>query len=494
LLLALALAACDGAGAESFQTTVARDVERAADRAPRRIEVGPREDDRWLPEAALPRYHLFPRAEIAALEGYAAGCGSPPASVHPSLRKALTWARYHCGQGTLPPHFFSEPPFMHPDGRSFAWHACASAAPECAEARVAGNFHVLERAEVDPETWPRLDRAALVRMEAGEPFAGAGATIFVRRAGGYAPVEVAALLAADTRLRLGAPTGDPVATGAGSACDSRAYGRCWVDVDARRASSVARRAGYLVGATLVAGLLLLAFFRARIRRAVARERVFAMRWLAHELRTPITALRLEIEGLRDSFEGLPEGAQDGFLRIARDVTRLQRIVEASAVYLRSDAVRREPPRPVPSLRAFVEAVAAEATEATCASVVIDAPDAPASLPVGSAALVLRNLVRNAVQHGMPPYQVRAEIDARALRFEVVDAGELADGAIRSLGDAFTSAGSDGRAYDGAGAPTLGHDGLGLGLYLACHAVASLGGRLEVSRHPTRFSFRVPRGA
>ncbi len=362
------------------------------------------------------------------------------------------------------PELLLEPPYLHPDGRSYAWHARGCAAPECAEARVIDNYHVLERADLDPASWPRLDRAALVRLQASEPFANAGGAILVRSGGAYASVSVAALLAANGRVGLAV----------GDGCDSRAFGRCWVDLDQRRASSLARRAAFVAVLALLAGLAALVAWRIRISRKITRERVFVLRWLAHELRTPITALKLQIERLRDGFDELPAGAQDGFLGMARDVARLQRIVEASAVYLRSDAARGEPVRPVASLRAFLEAVAAEATDVP---VVIEAPDTPASLPIGSSALVLRNLVRNAVQHGRPPYCVRAAIDARALRFEVSDAGELPDAAIRSLGAAFVSVG-----------------GLGLGLYLAHHAVASMGSRLEVSKAPTRFAFRVPRGA
>ena len=37
-----------------------------------------------------------------------------------SLSKALTWHRFACEQGALPPSFFEAPPFMHPGGSSFA--------------------------------------------------------------------------------------------------------------------------------------------------------------------------------------------------------------------------------------------------------------------------------------------------------------------------------------------------------------------------------------
>jgi signal transduction histidine kinase len=452
-------------GGARLDEVVTREAERAAARSSVRFEVGTRDDERWVPETSLPRLHLFPRAEVAALDAYANGCGAAPASLRGALRKALAWARYRCGHAPLPANFFAEPPYMHPDGRSFAWHARGCAAPACAPARAADLHHAVERGEVEPARWPRLDRAALVRLHAGEPFANAGRTLLLRHAGGYASIEPAALAAANRRIGIGSP----------GACDARALGRCWIDLDERRAASLTRRGAAAAAVAALAGLAALIAWRILVGRKLAAERVFVLRWLAHELRTPVTALKLGIERLRDGFDQMPTPAQDGFLTMARDVSRLQRVVEASAVYLRADSARGEPRRPVASVRGFVEAVAAEATDA---EVAIDAPDVEAALPVNTTALALRNLVRNAAEHGRPPCRVTATVERDAVLFAVSDGGELDRATIRSLGTAFV-----GRS-----------GGLGIGLYLAHHAVRSMGGRLHVTRSPTCFSFRAPRGA
>ncbi len=468
---------------EGLEDVLAREVERAAERSPRRLTPGPLDDERWQPDAALPRSHLWPRAELVALEAYVSRCGEPPALDHGDLRKALAWARFRCGHAPLPAGFFAAPPFLHPDGRSYAWHAHDCPEPACREAaRSADLHHVLERADVDPERWPVLDRAALVRVRAAEPFASVGSTLLVRRAGTYASVRLTDLVRASPRLGLGT----------GARCDARALGRCWVDLDPLRAGARARAAAWLTALAFGVALVAVVAWRVRVGRRLASERVFVLRWLAHELRTPVTALKLEVEGLRDDFDELPTRAQDRFLTLARDVTRLQRVVEASAVYLRSEAARGERPRRVESLRAFVEAVADEVhdedpvTRSLDAPVgdeppadlfAIDAPDAPVALPVSTTALALRNLLRNAVRHGQAPRRVQAVVDAAGVSFTVRDAGYLADETIRSLGTAFVSA-------DG--------EGLGIGLYLAHHAARSVGGSLRASRDPTSFSLRIPR--
>lgn len=440
-------------------------VQRAVDESPHGFEVGHGDDERWRPESALPRTHRYDREEVRRLDRYAADCTDAPGAAEGPLRKAWIWARHVCGEGPLPKAFFSEPPFMHPDGHSFAWHARACG-PKCTGTDDLEHFHVLERAEVAGSGFPTLDRRTLRDLLASEPFTSDEQTLFVRRGQKYVPLALAELTAKGSRFGIGNE----------AACDTRSYGRCWVDRERRQGARVSQRV--LVGGAVACalGLLALLVWRIRIGRELMKERLLVLRLLAHELRTPVTALKLEIEGVRNGFDRLEADHQGHFLAIAGAVARLQRVVQASVVYLRSDSKKGETARPIDSLRDFVEGIASEAGDET---IEVDAPDGPVALPLTSAALAIRNVIRNAVVHGKAPRSVKAVIETRAVVVTVSDAGELPRELVRTLGRAVVVSR---RA-----------DGLGLGLHLASQALRAVGGRLEVSRSPTRFTIRIPRG-
>ncbi|NUO51913.1 MAG: DUF3404 domain-containing protein [Polyangiaceae bacterium] len=446
------------------EDVLASQIDRAAASAPS-FAAGAPDDERWRPEAALPRYHRFDRVEIAKLEAYGASCSDAPATTEGPLKKAWTWARHRCGAAPLPAAFFSEPPFMHPDGRSYAWHARACGAA-CSKTDHIEHFHVLERAEVAPEVWPRLDRTTLRDIVAGEPFTSDAHTLFVRRGGRYSAIPISEVASAGSRF----------ARGDDRACDVKSFGRCWVDRERRSATRAWGGLLIAAGALCVTAVVALVIWRIRIGRALMNERLLVLRLLAHELRTPVTALKLEIEGIRSGFERLDPGQQERFLAMAGEVARLQRVVQASVVYLRSDSKKTEAARRVDSLRDFLEGIGSDVAGSP---IEIEAPEAPVELPLTSAALALRNVVRNAVDHGKAPVRITAVVEPRDVVVTVSDSGELPEDLVKSLGRAFV--------------PSKGADGLGLGLYLANEALRSVGGKLTVKRAPTAFTLRIPRG-
>ena len=147
-------------------------------------------------------------------------------------------------------------------------------------------------------TSPRLDRAALRALLTGAPFVNVGDTVWVRQKRAYIGVGVADVGAADARIGLGD----------GKSCDSIAFGRCWVDWERRASFRWARRAGAIGAAALLAALLAVLMWRIRLGRRLMKERAFVLRLLTHELRTPVTALKLQIEGARTRFDDMAAAA------------------------------------------------------------------------------------------------------------------------------------------------------------------------------------------
>lgn len=191
---------------------------------------------------------------------------------------------------------------------------------------------------------------------------------------------------------------------------------------------------------------------------------------AHELRTPVTALRLALElALRHprSAEAYREALAD-----AKESTdRLQGLVEGLVLLARIDGGQEVPP----AVRGVRELVAGAVAE--------EAPDARTELGDERvvvhpelAGIALRNLLRNAVRHaGGAPIVVRTAASGDHVRIEVEDRGPGVAPADRE------------RVFDpmarGGAARAADPHGLGLGLPLARRIARGEGGDCVLEEAP-----------
>jgi two-component system, OmpR family, sensor histidine kinase MprB len=219
--------------------------------------------------------------------------------------------------------------------------------------------------------------------------------------------------------------------------------------------------------------------RLEASRAELGEAVRAQRRLvadaSHELRTPITSLRTNIEVLLDSSRppgaGLPEDAR---ARLLRDVEEQIEELGALVVDLIELARGDEPPVQLEDVR--LDELAAEAVDrarrhaprldwrlSAQPTVVAGVPDR-----LGRA---LNNLVDNAARHSPPAGTVEVRVDAGGI--EVRDYGPgVEDADIPHLFDRF---------YRGAAA--RGTQGSGLGLAIVRQVAETHGGHATVSNAP-----------
>jgi signal transduction histidine kinase len=211
--------------------------------------------------------------------------------------------------------------------------------------------------------------------------------------------------------------------------------------------------------------------------------------VAHELRSPLTNLRAQIEILQDGLAH-PDAAtlrslHDDVLLLGRLVDDLQDLALAEAGRLRLE----RGPVPVPA-----------ALEAALASVRVQAAEHGVHLRLGNAATpavnadrerlaqILRNLLANAVTH--TPTGGEVEVGARAdgaiVTFYVRDTGEgIAPEHLPHLFDRFYRA-DPSRSRDTGGA--------GLGLAIVKQLVEAHGGRVWAESPPgagSTFSFTLP---
>lgn len=223
----------------------------------------------------------------------------------------------------------------------------------------------------------------------------------------------------------------------------------------------------------------------RLKTLLETERRFASH-AAHELRSPLAVLRGELElALRRPRQG---SEYEAFLREALDDTkRLANLAENLLVVARSGARGASPPAEVLDVRALIDEAIASSLARVPEAPPIDVAGADARVQGVRDDLVrmIRNLVDNAVEHGVGAEPVRVRVTARGSELAIVvenDGPGIAEEDRDRIFEHFHR-GADARAISGAG----------LGLGIAREVAARHGGgiTLDSTANPTRFVVRLP---
>ncbi|MDE8651259.1 ATP-binding protein [Novosphingobium album (ex Liu et al. 2023)] len=203
----------------------------------------------------------------------------------------------------------------------------------------------------------------------------------------------------------------------------------------------------------------------RLRRDEA-ERSLMLAGVSHDLRTPLTRLRLCLE-MMDARDPELEATA------ARQVDRIEAMLEQFLDFARG--FENELPAPI-DMRALLRTVANDAAPA--GAIAVDAPEGlVVSLRRDACARAVGNLVGNALKHGAPPVAIAARRAGAMLEIAVSDAG----------------AGMDAQSAAGLLRPfargdrARGGDGAGLGLAIADRVAAAHGGTLAFERRAGRFA-------
>ena len=378
------------------------------------------------PTTRLPHTHRLP---IEGLRAVMAGVSD--GGDHAGLRKLATW---ETREGTLPDAFFEQPPRMHPSGRSYA-----------ALAGRATGRHV-EEAPPEGPLGATTSRTRQLLLRGHTRIVGEQQVLM-----GVRPGVLGAVSRTTFNARLAARGQRYVACVAVSA-------RCLEPTPRPWAMGLVAAGGLLVGI----GALMGGVAMQRTRRRGAEARAFVLRTLTHELRTPASAIGLELDRLRHHFDALPEDGQDALLGLMSANQRLRGTLAATARFLsvdRGTAGVEPSPVQVSTLLPDVET------------------DGDATLHTDPRwlAVALDNLVANARTHGAEPVVVRVTRESEGVRITVQDAGDL-DTSLDALSQPFQ------RGVESTG--------LGLGLALTTRIATMLGGRLTLQTEPTRFTLHL----
>ncbi|AVF03138.1 MULTISPECIES: ATP-binding protein [Devosia] len=199
------------------------------------------------------------------------------------------------------------------------------------------------------------------------------------------------------------------------------------------------------------------------------DKALMLAGVSHDLRTPLTKLRLILAMLKDADADLVAGAE-------RDVIRIENMLGQFLDF--AHGFEAEQTRQVPLRSLLQQAIHSCAAPTT---VVLDVP-ADVIIRVKEVALLraLDNLLTNALRHGKPPIALSARINDRDLVIEVRDAGHgISPEDARELMRPFAR-GNAARAGEGTG----------LGLAIVDQVARAHRGNIEFEKGAEAFTARL----
>ncbi|HEX9376688.1 MAG TPA: HAMP domain-containing sensor histidine kinase [Actinomycetota bacterium] len=220
---------------------------------------------------------------------------------------------------------------------------------------------------------------------------------------------------------------------------------------------------------------------AALSEARERERRFTSD-VAHELRTPLSALVGEASLLREHLDDLPDGARRPAELLVADVARLRKLVEDLMEISRFDAGRQTVRAEPLDLGSLVEATIR--SRGWDDRVRVEAQEVVVVSDRRRLERIVANLTGNAVEHGGRDVAVRVGRDGVGAFVEVTDHGPgIRPQDLPHLFERFYKAD---RSRTGPGS--------GLGLAIALENAHLLGGDIQVASEPgvgSRFTLRMP---
>ena len=232
---------------------------------------------------------------------------------------------------------------------------------------------------------------------------------------------------------------------------------------------------------------------ARLAGLVEQQRRFAGD-ASHQLRTPLTALRLQLERATSLVDDNPDEAARILGDADREIDRLQRLIDGLLTLARADAA-------TPASRAAIDvsSIVAEraavwtpfAEEQGVRVEVVDRGGVMAVAVPGALDQILDNYLDNAISVAPAGTSVEVVVDAApppiatVVRIHVLDRGPgMADDQLAHAFQRFWRA------------PDARHEGSGIGLAIVAHLAATSGGEAALQRRPgggLDASITLPRG-
>ena len=410
------------------------------------------------PSNLLPYFHQIDDNTLLAFKKFQQTCRLTLApSQEPRIVKLWQWQSHQCGK-PLPTDFYSLPPYFHPSGQSYAslkknpahWkYAHVTELSELIKTALPSPYH-----ELSTLTWQEL-------FDLWEEQAIIESTEFVllKKTGEKDSYQIFPRPLWNSYW-LSAPL-SPKPLVKGTPCNE-AYGRCWVSAP----STFDKKQVFLfmlyLSVLVTALLIWLLFRRIKLRDEDGKRLKFSLEMLAHEIRTPVTNLAINVEVLREDFDRQAPKNQTSILRLFDQVERLKRIANSSQNYLSNEKKKHLVPV---DLAALIENTLDPFRDDIELTLQLTKPQVYTD---GFwASICVKNVVENALKHGQKPVKVNVSSNHDEWSVTVTDQGQFAE--------------------------KMSNSGMGLGLKLVREILPELGGSLELKHNPTQAMLKFRSG-
>lgn len=416
-----------------------------------------------------------------------------------SLLKATKWIDFKCKKiSKLPPNFFDTAPFFFPLGQSYAYLAFENKEALGFEKDWFKDhlpfFHVtelkyLESLGLDLEKsrkkMSELNLDSLQAIAKGEDLIISDKDVlykqvasFNKSSQGVENFQFASGYTVFSRKNwdefLYSYNVKASAFQNGDLCSYRDGSICWREEDSGLIRKIETPTAimFIFSSMFAIISLLWSWQKFKHQKFAEEKKRFALQTLTHELRTPITSLKISSEEILNNFDLLPEGLKGSLIRMCDDVEKLKRLTEISKAYLTSEShseLIKFNFQSVDSLNEYLKDSLEKYQDQI--SIKFLFKDRSFRLDKYWVSLCLKNLVENAIQHGASPIEVNAQVVNNKLYLSVSDAGHCKEQLLKMSSPFYKGKASQ---------------GLGLGLAIVQAVAKSMVAEFRFSAQPTRF--------
>lgn len=426
----------------------------------------------------MAHYQNFDRVELQNLLRFSRTClPGLPSPQGQDLQKAWLWINFTCGLKKFPNLFFKKPPFLFPSGQSYVQLAedlKFDFSGYLTSEEIKSLKSISEILAISPMGHD-LNLQQISGLINGEDLLLGENFIYLKLAN-HSESSKGRIYARVPQSKWNEIMESEyfIFTDLFSQnCQQVLSNGCWI---AHRKAEEVNQVFYLTlilildAGVFITGLVFFMIDRRRRQKLKENQR-FNLQMLTHELRTPVTTLGIQLENIRVDFDQLSSQQQINFLKMSQEVQRLKNSMQMSYAYLQTDAVSENKLKinlETVEINSFLKSFADENL-----TLVIPEQKIQILAERNWLQLCLRNLIKNAQEHGQPPVQITLTVVGTDTLIEVSDQGTIQQTHLDSLTSPFQKSESS--------------HGLGLGLSIIRQVLTVMQGQMLIQRNPTRFT-------